>query len=304
MMSVRVDTVTGKAGDTMTVNVYYTFAGESPFDLHAFNAKFDYDTNLAYIAGYITAGTASEPLSIYDQTHLGIVFLSSRGTDIDFTKSVLFRMRIVLRQSLSDTAWIRWVAFGTDEAVDSVNMQDGWVRTPTTTAHTLISAQREVVSGVSSGYFADSVRFRWPVLISDVSGANIKSAELQFVYDYRHLAFIGATSTSQTSKVTALHDNGTAVKIDFESAGPKMLGADTLVNLDFYALVGIDTVCTKLDSVRWTPLNADAKIGVTDVAFDSVCLYGKLRIANVEQQVRRPSILSESREGLRGHDRI
>jgi hypothetical protein len=285
-MRVRIDTVTGNPGDTVLVNVYYTFTGTLPFDLHAFNAKFSYDTALVYIADYVSSGTASSAIPIFDKSHLGVVFYASSGTDIDFANPVLFRMKVAIKQSLSDTAWIRWVAFGTDEPVDSEVEQDGSVRTQVTAAHTVLTAKSKIVSGVSSGYFPDSVRFTLPVMISDISAANVTSAELRFKYDERRLAFVAAHSTSnlqtQIARVSKVEQTANTVTVDLQASGEKILGADTLVNLDFYALVGIDTVCTGLDSVRWTPLNSDAKRGATEIAFDSICLYGRLGTADVE----------------------
>jgi hypothetical protein len=293
LMRVRIDTVSGNAGDTVTVNVFYTFTGSVPFDLHSFNAKFEYDTSLAWIAGYVTSGTASKAIPVYDNSHLGIVCLASSGTDIDFSNPVLFRMRVALKHALSDTAWIHWVAFGTDAPVDSVVTQDGWARTVTVTAHTVLHAPQRTVHGIFRGLYPDSVRFDLPVIVSDILSANVKQALLTFAFDHNHLAIESVTSKIAQSVLSVRPGTNVSydtARVEFESQTP-ITGNDTLLTIHFYALIGPDTVCTALEGVTWRPLNGDAKLGAADIDFDSACpiqMFGMYVPALVSEATREP----------------
>src|SRR2546421_5645368 len=68
---VRIDTMTVKAGDTATVNVYYSFTSTKAHNLNGFVARFLFDSNLVKITGYITSGTASDGMST-TESHRGL----------------------------------------------------------------------------------------------------------------------------------------------------------------------------------------------------------------------------------------
>ena len=280
---VRIDTMTVKAGDTATLNVYYTFNSTKTHNLSGFVARFLYDTNLIKITGYITNGTASDGMATYD-SHLG---LSALGTsEMNLSNPVLFKMRVAASKTLADTGWLRWdpdwPMFDPSAGVDTVIQTSGWLKTIAIAGHTTLTAPRRTVNGVITGPFADSVRFDLPVMISDISTANVSSARLQFTYDPNRLAFVMATTTSKSASIVSATTSTDTASIVFQGLNSSTIrGGDTLVNLQFYALVGADTVCTTLSDVTWQPLNADAKLGATDVRFDSICIYGRYQPASV-----------------------
>ncbi len=284
---VRIDTVTAKAGDTVTVNVYYTLASMHTHSLNGYVARFSYDTNLLWIAGYITDSTTASngfPVSV---SHLGIA-TSQQGQEINLAKPVLFRMRVVLRSALADTGWIHWnpdfAMFESTTGVDSVVQQDGWVRTATASGHTVLTTPAVKIAGKSNGYVPDSVQFDLPMMISDIRDANVRSARLSFVFDSSRLRFDSATSKSGTATINSIERRGDTARIVFSgNYQGMMVGGDTLVVLHFVAFVGIDTECVTLSNPLWEPLNSDALTGSTAFTFDSICLYGSYGTAEVDR---------------------
>jgi hypothetical protein len=287
---VRLDTLTVQAGDTATMNVFFTFTSTKPHNLNGFVARYLFDSNLVKIVGYSTAGTASDGLST-TESHQGIAAIGS--TEINLNNQVLFRMRIVASKTLADTAWIHWDSdwpmFASESGVDSVIQTGGWLRTANATGHTSLTAPGRSVNGVITGPYADSVRFDLPIMISDISNANVTDARLQFKFDPNKLSLIAATSSKIATVVSSDVASDTASIVFQGLNGSKLLGNDTLTVLQFYALVGPDTVCTMLTNVTWQPLNSDAKRGTTDVRFDSICIYGRYQPALVESNERRRS---------------
>jgi len=286
---VRIDTMTLKGGDTVTLNVYYTFNSTKPHNLNGFVARFLFDSNLVKIVGYSTTGTASDGL-MTTESHRGLAAIGT--SEINLQNPVLFKMRVAASRTLADTAWIHWdpdwPMFTSEAGVDTVIRTDGWVRTAVATGHTALSTPRRSVSGVITGPYADSVAFDLPVMISDIGNANVKSAQLQFKYDPNRLAFIDATTTSKSASILLSMVMSDTVTIVYQAVnGATILGNDTLSILHFYALVGGDTACTMLTNVRWTPLNADAKLGSTDEMFDSICLYGRYEQAFVNSDMQQ-----------------
>lgn len=283
---VRIDTVTAKAGDTVTVNVYYSFTSTHSHALNGYVARFSYNTNLVWIAGYITDSTTASdgfPVSV---SHLGIA-TSQQGQEINLAKPVLFRMRVVLRSALADTGWIHWdpdfAMFDSKAEVDSIVQQDGWVRTATASGHTVLTTPAVEIAGRSNGYVPDSVRFDLPVIISDIRDANVRSARLSFVFDSSRLRFDSATSKSGTATISSMGRTGDTASIVFTGSSQGLiLGGDTLVQLHFVALVGIDTECLTLSDPVWQPLNSDALIGIASFAFDSICLLGSYGVEGVD----------------------
>jgi len=293
---VRIDTMTVKPGDTTTVNVYYTFSSSEPHNLNGFVARFLFDSNLIQIPGYITNGTACEALSA-TESHRGIATLGAQ--EIDLKNPVLFRMRVAASKLLSDTAMIRWdpdfPMFSAEEGVDTVMQSNGWIRTALVTAHTVLSAPSRTVYGVFTGPYADSEAFDLPVTISDIGSANVTHALMTFAFDRNRLAVQNVSSKLATASVTVLPSPSSAfdtARIELQSSNP-IAGSDTLIVLHLYALIGPDTTCTSLMNVTWLPLNAEAKLGSTEVEFDSVCqvhLFGHyVPPASVEQAIGEPN---------------
>jgi hypothetical protein len=145
VMHLRIDTVTANPGATVDVRVLYTFTSTHAHKIHDFNARFLFDTSESQLVSYIMAGTASAMITSPADTissHAGILEVGD-GQEIDLTDSVLFKIRMTLDAN-ADTAWIRWdsswyhgyglaVFTAGDEEIDSVSLEDGWIRVPQST---------------------------------------------------------------------------------------------------------------------------------------------------------------------------
>jgi hypothetical protein len=142
VMHLRIDTVTANPGATVDVRVLYTFTSTHAHDIHDFNARFLFDTSESRLVAYIMTGTASAALTDTTGSHKGILALGNQ--EIDLTDSVLFIIRMTI-DSTADTAWVRWdpnwyhgdgsaVFTAGDEGLDSVTLEDGWIRTPKSNA--------------------------------------------------------------------------------------------------------------------------------------------------------------------------
>jgi hypothetical protein len=138
VMHLPIDTVIANPGATVDVRVLYTFTSTRAHNIHDFNARFLFDTSESKLVAYVMAGTASADLTDTTGSHVGLLALGNQ--EIDLTDSVLFIIRMSI-DSNADTAWIRWdpnwyhgdglavFTFG-DEGIDSVTLEDGWIRTP------------------------------------------------------------------------------------------------------------------------------------------------------------------------------
>jgi hypothetical protein len=146
VMHLRIDTVTADPGATVDVSVLYTFTSTHAHDIHDYDARFLFDTSESQLVAYILAGTASAMLNSPSDTQgslNGLLELGD-GQEIDLTDSVLFKIRMTINSN-ADTAWMRWDSnwyhgyglalfqYG-DEEVDSVTLEDGWIRTPQSNA--------------------------------------------------------------------------------------------------------------------------------------------------------------------------
>jgi hypothetical protein len=143
-MHLRIDTVIANPGATVDVRVLYTFTSTHAHDIHDFNARFLFDTSESQLVAYVMAGTASAALTDTTGSHVGLLALAEPGTEINLADSVLFIVRMTI-DSTADTAWIRWdpnwyhgdglaVFSAGDEGIDSVTLEDGWIRTPKSNA--------------------------------------------------------------------------------------------------------------------------------------------------------------------------
>ena len=137
IMRVRFDTVTAKPGDTVTVNVYYTFTATHGHNIEDFRVRMVYDASLLREYRYIMDGTASAAFFDTTGSHLGILALGNQ--ELDLTNPVLIRVQFVVDPLLTDTAWIRWDSIlkypglmfeEPQDSVDSVVLEDGWIRVP------------------------------------------------------------------------------------------------------------------------------------------------------------------------------
>ncbi len=279
---IRFDTVTAKAGDTVAVNVYYSFTSTHAHTINYFQARFSYDTTEIYPVEYDLAGTASGMFFDTTSSHLGI---TARGqSEIDLSNPVLFRIKFRVNHQLADTAFIHWdssfVLFDASENVDQVTTQDGWIRTATAAGHVVLTTPSVDVKGVTQGYSPDSVPFRLPVIASNLSGARMRSAVLSFTYDSTVLSLSGALAGKAAELVvdsmhsTALMGGRRAVSISVHAVSDVLFGGDTLIALPFVGLVGLDTVCETLSDVSLRPTNSDALIGNTVYTAGSICLKG------------------------------
>ena len=137
IMRIRFDTVTAKPGDTVTVNVYYTFTATHGHDIQDFRVRMQYDASRIHEYRYIMDGTASA--AFFDTTGSRVGILAIGNQELDLTNPVLIRVQFVVDSSITDTAWIRWDSVlkypglmfeQTQDSVDSVVLQDGWIRVP------------------------------------------------------------------------------------------------------------------------------------------------------------------------------
>jgi len=298
VFSVRLDTVTANAGDTVTVNAYYTFSATGTHNINSFTAQFDYDSTEAHLLGFVVSGTASAAFDTADRTsHRGLTLGGGQfDHEIDLTNPVLFGIRFLVNRRLADTAFVRWdtnvTLFDPEEGVDQVLRQDGWVRTHSTVGHVAVSTPGETIKGITIGYSPDSVSFDLPFVVSNLDSANMKIASLTFTYDSTVLSWARTvTASSESLKVDSI---GTTVllgglqqcTIVLASQTGTIKGSDTLADLTFVGLVGLDTVCEAFTNVSLRPVNSDAWIGNTAYSFDSICLEGTAPsgVTQVEEQ--------------------
>jgi len=291
------DTVTAKAGDTVEMDVHYTFISTHAHNIDYFQLRLQYDSSEVSpldTNAYVLDGTASG--SFFDTTfsHLGITALGQ--SELDTTNPVLIRIRFRVNRQLADTAFIRWdTSFGMfvqNENVDSVIRQDGWIRTATAAGHVMLSTPPITAHGVSDGYSADSVAFELPVSVSNIANANIKSALFSFAYDSARFPLsgvsAGVTSGIQVDSVASvpISKGSRRINIWISSLGGAINGADTLLRLDFTGLVGLDTVCDTLSDVSLRATNVDGLIGNVVYLGNPMCLEGEApsSVAKVQPQ--------------------
>jgi hypothetical protein len=286
VFSIRFDTVTAKGGDTVTVNAYYTFSATGAHDINNFTAQLDYDSTEARLLGFVIGGTAS---AAFDTTarasHRGLTVGGGQfDQEIDLTNPVLFGIRFLVNRQLADTAFVQWdtnvTMFDSASNVNQVIYKNGWMRTLSTAGHVVIQTPGKTIKGITEGYSPDSVFFELPFVVSNLNSAKMTSARLTFTYDSTVLSWDRMFDASSES--LAVDSIGTTVllgglqqcTIVLASQTGVIKGSDTLVNLKFAALVGLDTVCEALTNVTLRPVNSDASIGNTGYFFDSICLEG------------------------------
>ncbi len=284
VFSIRFDTVTANPGDTVTVNAYYTFSATGAHNINGYSVQIDFDSTEVRLLGYVLAGTATPPTDtgFSGTSHRGITAIGQ--SEIDLTNPVLFGIKFLVNRRLADTAFIRWdtnvTLFDSEEGVDQVLRQDGWVRTHSTAGHVTVSTPGEIIKGVTLGYSPDSVSFELPFVASNLDSANMKIARLTFTYDSSVLSW--ARTVTGSSESLTVDSIGTTVllgglqqcTIVLASQTGTIKGSDTLANLTFVGLVGLDTVCEAFTNVTLRPVNSDAWIGNTAYSFDSICLEG------------------------------
>lgn len=274
VFSIRFDTVTANAGDTVTVNAYYTFSATGSHNINSFSAQIDFDSTEVHLLGYVLAGTATPAADtdLSGTSHRGGITAFGQS-EIDLTNPVLFGMRFLVNRQLADTAFVQWdtnvTLFDSEEGVDQVFRQDGWVRTHSTAGHVTISTPGETIKGITVGYSPDSVSFDLPFVVSNLDSANMKIARLTFSYDSTILSW--ARTVTGSSESLTVDSIGTTdllgglqqCTIVLASKTGTIKGSDTLANLTFVGLVGLDTVCEAFTNVMLRPVNSDAWLGNT-----------------------------------------
>jgi|GEM_PF-2792688 len=278
------DTVTAKAGDTVEVNVYYTFTSTHAHTLNYFQLRFQYDSSEIFPIGYDLAGTASGMFFDTTTSHLGIA--AQGQSELDLTNPVLIRIRFRVNRQLADTAFIRWDTsfdlFDQNENVDQVLRRDGWIRTATAAGHLVLRTPPITLHGVTAGYSPDSVAFELPFVASDITSANMQTALLTFTYDSTLLSLQSFTFKPGITNVYSSAESSEAipggrqhVSVWLRAFSGVIPGGDTIMTVTFMGLVGLDTVCTTLGDVSLRPTNPDGLIGNTVYLGNSICLEGE-----------------------------
>lgn len=276
------DTVTVGASDTVTVNVYYTFTSTHPHNIDYVQLRFRYDSSEILPIGYDLDGTASAMLFDTTPSHLGITALGQ--SEIDTTNPVLLRIRFRVNPRLADTAFLHWdltfPLFDASENVDNVIRQDGWIRAKSNAGHVVLSTPPVSVHGVTSGYSPDSVGFDLPIIVSNISSANVQRALLSFSYDSTVL------SLQRLSVSPAILDDSTTsmavpigrqqVRAWLRAPSGVITGGDTVGTASFVALVGLDSICTELSDVSFRPADSMGWIGNTIYLGNEICMVGTL----------------------------
>jgi len=269
VVHVRVDTLTANAGDTVDVNVLYTFQATRGHNIHDFTARFLFDSSDMTILGYDRDSTASAVISYSQDTTIGnqsglIVLGELQGNEIDLTDSVLFRIRVALNPRLADTAWIRWDTnfgvFDQSDSVDSVVREDGWVRTRSTAGHIELS-----MPSIQSDTGMD---IQVPILLGDVRPAGIGSAVLRFIVDRYQLPLRNVVAgTESDAQLRSWSESYDTISIVLGAGtGGSITGNDTLAVMTLHTSPRQDTACLvpeiELDSVQARFVgNVEASIG-------------------------------------------
>lgn len=277
------DTVAATAGDTVEVNVYYTFTSTHAHTIDYYRLRLQYDSSEVSpldSTGYDLAGTASG--MFFDTTTSFLGIFAHGQSELDTTNPVLIRIRFRVNRQLADTAFIRWDTsfdlFDQYENVDQVIRQDGWIRTATVAGHVVLSTPPITVHGITAGYSPDSVAFTLPVRVSNIAAANVRSALLSFTYDSTTLS-LRRISASNGIRLDSAETNpipGGRQRVDtwISASHGVILGGETLL-VAFDGLVGLDTVCDTLSDVSLRPTNADGLIGNTVYLGNPMCLEGE-----------------------------
>jgi len=289
-----VDRLTANAGDTVIVSVHYTFTAPKAHNIRGYAARFSFDSTLIRVVDFITDSTASAGMgTVPNRTppNAGLVALGSQ--EIDLTNPVLFKIIIAVNRQLSDTGFLLWnraiTLIDKSWGVDSIVEDDGWVRTPESNGHVVLTTPGIILHGESDGFTPDSVVFQLPILVSDVRFARMSEAVLQFVFDDARLAFKASRQVSLIQISNGFQHFDTAQFLVRGPNGNLIVGGDTIAIVDFTAIVGTDTACTALRNMRLTPIAGDAFLGNTIYSFDSICLFGGWKSFGVISNEKKPS---------------
>jgi len=279
------DTVTARAGDTVEMNVHYTFTSTHSHSIDSYQLRFMYDTSEVfpiYPYAFVLDSTASGLFFDTTFSHSGILAIGQ--SELDLTNPVLIRIRFRVNRQLADTAFIRWDTssdlFDPSEGVDQVILQDGWIRTASVAGHMALSTPPVTVHGITDGYSPDSVAFKLPVSVSNIASANIRSALFSFAYDSARFPLNGVSADAASGiEVDSVNSSPIAegsrqVNIWIHGLNGAIGGGDTLLRIAFTGLVGLDTICDTLGDVSLRPTNADGLIGNTVYPGNPICLEG------------------------------
>lgn len=286
---IRFDTVLAKAGDTVTVAARYTFVPKGSHNINSYSAILDWDTSELHLVAFVLDSTATlaSDTNLVGTSHHGISAIGQ--TEIDLTNPVLFKIRFLVDSHFADTAFIGWdtnsILIDPMEGVGTVTRQGGWIRTSSIAGHVSLETPARTVKGYTQGFFADSVGFDLPVIISNVAPANMHHAQLSFTWDSTAVSWDGQIA-SGTEKLrvdsitfTPLEAGIEAATLSFSSNGSSIQGADTLVVLKMVGLVWTDTFCEALTDVSLRPSDSNAFIGNTDYTASPICLEWEARMS-------------------------
>jgi len=290
VLRLRFDTLAVLPGtNDVFVNVYYTFDAPKPHDFRGYNAHFFFDSTKTRILDFFTEGTASHALGYQEfnpkPPEAAAVTLNDPGHEIDFSSPVLFKFRISLPLTLTDTAFFTWDYVDIPDyfGVDSIILENGWVRVQRPSVPVELSTPRASIQ-------ADSL-LSVPVLVSDLTEANLRTLRLTIHVDSSKLHFEGATAGLHMN-VTAASALGSEITVDLDAkSGETVSGSGMLATLLFRALPRIDTVSTKPSDLTLRAFNSDALLGTVHSTTDSIVVYGFKKPDTVVSSVQSPDRL-------------
>jgi hypothetical protein len=272
---IRFDTLSVKPGQSdVILNVYYTFTTTKPHNFRGYNAHFFFDSTKVRIVKLITDSTASANLGYQDlnpkSPEAAVVTLGDQ--EIDLSNPILFKLELNVLPALTDTTSFRWDYidipdyFGVDLPVE---LLDGSLTRKWPKVDVAITTPPATAKADSSVVL--------PIAISDLSGANIQSAELSFTIDTSIVTVANVTTdTSSHAVITSVNMQGTNVVIDFGLA-PKALSfvGSSLARLTLQTKPREDTACTAISDASFVAQNIDAAVETVTIGFGSICVYGK-----------------------------
>ena len=291
VMRVRLDTVTIQPGDRdIFVNAYYTFHLPKPHDIHAFDLRFFYDSLKTRLQPFILDGTACVSYTNFSNwAPPEAKFVVDGSSEINLTDSVLFRLYFT-RGGLTDSESLIWDRIYSETArwqvgylgLDTIILEDGWMRVQQPSVAVRISTPPMTVASDST--------VNVPLIVSDLSGANVLQAQLGFVFDTTVLKFKGVAGTESGVMVSSAGVTKDSLTIDLTSSGP-ILGGDSLVTVSFDAVHRIDTVSTSFTAGSFIARNFDALVGNVQFTFNPIRVEGMEPLGGVsESGVQTPSV--------------
>lgn len=282
-LTVRVDTMTINAQQTdILLGVYYKLTGDKPADFYGFDARISYDTTKIRAVQVVFDGTASANLGFHiGNTNIAgevrAVVLGQPGQDIDTTNPLLFLVRFSVLSAGFDTAYLSLFRFDVTPPmhIDTVIRQNGWLR------HNIVvtpPARVPIEVSTSEAFGKSDSLIVMPILVSDLTKANVRKAQFVFSYDTSLLTFIasGAGSISGNMLMTRDSQTGTRhfVVVSNSDTNKPLIGSGELFSLRFHAKRREDTVCSELVDTAFQVLNPDAHVDSVTLRLSQICVVG------------------------------